>query len=109
MLSRLLLRLRLAVEDWDRKGCGTLREIGRRVIMLTGGDDLALSRAFAVCARRGLGGAGEGRLRGGGDFIEMGDLISKRRIAASLTVKVRLTICGERRSSLLVIAMKALS
>jgi len=76
--------------------------------MLIGGEDFVRSGIFIVRARTGLGGAGDGRL--GGDLVDVGDLISKRRIAGSLRVNVLLTICGdEGPSSPLAIAINAAS
>lgn len=63
MLSRLALCLRLAVEDCDRKVCGTRNDMGRLVTMLTGGEDLAFACEATVFASIGLGSAGDGRLR----------------------------------------------
>jgi hypothetical protein len=82
--------------------------MGLLVIILTGGEDFALSPASALRVSSGLGGAGDGRSRG--ELVDVGDLISKRRIADSLRVKVLLMICGEREPSLPVaMAMSATS
>lgn len=105
MLSRLALRLRLAVDDCDRNGGGTRSDGGRLVAKLIGGDDFPFSDDSAR-ASSGLGRAGDGRSRG--EFAKPGDLISNVRSVDSVKLNVRLTTCGDKAPSLLPLVAMAI-